>query len=86
MSDYDNTIVLFKNDKWEEGGKQPIYKGLAEFNGTKLNCSVWLKEAKGDGKLPAGTKFLSGVFDDWQPPASQQAATNSVPEKDDIPF
>ena len=89
MSDYDNTIVLFKNDKYEAGGKQPIYKGNAEFNGTKLNCSVWLKEANGDGKLAKGTKFLSGVFDDWQPSKSSGASSSPKLDpvgSDDIPF
>ena len=94
MSDYDNTIVLFKNEKYEQGGKQPIYKGNATFNGTKLNCSVWLKEANGEGKLPKGTKFMSGVFDDWQPQSQSgggkgdQAPWSSNDKKgdDDIPF
>jgi hypothetical protein len=66
MSDnnqYDNTLVLFKNEKYEQGGKHPMYKGNATFQGTKLNCSVWLKEANGEGKLEKGTKFFSGTFD-----------------------
>jgi len=90
MSDYDNTIVLFKNDKYEAGGKQPVYKGSAEFNGKKLNCSVWIKEASGEGKLEKGTKFLSGVFDDWQPSKSSGASPHSQRldpvGADDIPF
>lgn len=100
MSQYndDNTVVLFKNDKYEVGGNKPIYKGNAVFNGTKLNMSVWLKEANGEGKLPKGTKFLSGVFDDWQPEgqrgnnSGQGGYVNSrqnqsqPPADDDIPF
>ncbi|MEL0014968.1 MAG: hypothetical protein VW715_07115 [Rhodospirillales bacterium] len=90
MNDYDNTIILFKNEKWEAGGKQPVYKGNAEFNGKKLNCSLWIKEASGDGKLKKGTKFLSGVFDDWQP-SNQSSASPSHNKLDpvgseDIPF
>ena len=95
MSDYDNSIVLFKNEKYEQGGKHPMYKGNATFNGTKLNCSVWLKEANGEGKLPKGTKFFSGVFDDWQPqPQSGGGKGDQAPwaggdqakKDDDIPF
>ena len=91
MSDYDNTIVLFKNERYEQGGKHPMYKGNATFNGQQLNCSVWLKEANGDGKLEKGTKFFSGTFDDWKPDASKGnggGSRQSAPavELDDIPF
>lgn len=88
MSDYDNnnSIVLFKNDKYEEGGKHPMYKGNATFNGTKLNCAVWLKEANGEGKLPKGTKFFSGTFDDWKPDSSKANSGDALKADDDIPF
>ena len=99
MSKYDdsNSIALYKNDKYEVGGNKPIYKGKAKFNGQELNCSVWLREASGEGKMEKGTKFLSGTFDDWKPDASrgnggQQQGSNvtampqSVAGMDDIPF
>ena len=99
MSDqYDNTLVLFKNEKCEQGGKHPLYKGNATFKGNKLNCSVWLKEASGEGKLPKGTKFFSGTFDDWKPEGSNQNnkgagkageapwSGNQSGNDDDIPF
>ena len=95
--DDSNSIALYKNDKYEVGGNKPIYKGKAKFNGQELNCSVWLREASGEGKMEKGTKFLSGTFDDWKPDANrsnggQQQGSNvtampqSVAGMDDIPF
>jgi hypothetical protein len=97
MSKYDdnNSIALYKNDKYEAGGNKPIYKGKAKFNGQELNCSVWLREASGEGKMEKGTKFLSGTFDDWKPDASRgnqsqgsnvTAMPQSIAGLDDIPF
>lgn len=89
MSDYDNTIVLFKNErhKKEPEKNHPMYKGNATFNGQQLNCSIWLKEANGDGKLEKGTKFFSGTFDDWKPDASKgNGRPTPVAQHDDIPF
>ena len=94
MSDDDNTIVLYKNDKYEQGGKHPMYKGNATFNGTKLNCAVWLREADGNGKLEKGTKFFSGTFDDWKPAEQSNGKGAQAPwsgnqqpkADDDIPF
>ena len=73
-----------------------MYKGNATFNGTKLNCSVWLKEANGEGKLEKGTKFFSGTFDDWKPDAAKNNSNgkgaeapwsgNQTKDDDDIPF
>lgn len=44
----DNTGALFKNDKYEAGGKQPYYKGSARVNGQDMWVDGWLEESKPD--------------------------------------
>mgnify|MGYP006425855857 CR=1 FL=1 len=89
MSDYDdsNTIVLFKNDKWEPESKHPVYKGTVKMDGKQKNVSVWIREAKGDGKMEKGTKFFSGTLDTWegQAESGEQQGRKFVAESD-IPF
>jgi hypothetical protein len=50
---------------------------------------MWIREASGDGKMEAGTKFLSGKLDDWQPkqqkPKQDYQPTQSYSSQD-IPF
>ncbi len=88
MSDYDdsNSIVLFKNEKYEAGSKHPVYKGTVKMDGKEKNVSVWLREASGDGKMSKGEKFLSGTLDTWE--GSQQQSDFGKPQvnESDIPF
>ena len=77
---------LFKNEKYEQGGNHPIYKGNFVLDGKKLNISFWLKQADGKGKLPQGTMFLSGEIDDWEPQKQNTPAQSAPTFSDDIPF
>jgi|SaaInlStandDraft_1057018.scaffolds.fasta_scaffold283111_2 hypothetical protein len=93
MSDYDNsnTIVLFKNEKYEAGGKHPVYKGTVTMDGKEKSVSVWLREASGEGKMSKGEKFLSGTLDVWegsQQQDTQQQGSWGKPQvrEEDIPF
>jgi hypothetical protein len=85
----DNTAVLFKNPNYTPENNQPYYKGEVVMDGTQRNLSMWIREASGDGKMEAGTKFLSGKLDDWQPkqqkPKQDYQPTQSYSSQD-IPF
>jgi len=84
----DNTLAVFKNPNWHEGSNLPVYKGTGNWKGEEINVSLWLREASGDGKLEAGTKFLSGTFDQWQPkPQGNRPQSSEAPvASEDIPF
>lgn len=84
----DNSFALFKNPQWTEGSNLPMYKGSGNWDGEEFNCSAWLKEASGEGKLEAGTKFLSGTFDQWQPKqqGNRPPKSEAPMANDDIPF
>lgn len=84
--DLEKKAFLFKNEKYEQGGSHPIYKGNFVLNGERLNMSFWLKTADGKGKLPQGTMFLSGEIDDWKPQKESAPAQPAPPPSDDIPF
>jgi len=90
MSDYDdsNSIVLFKNEKYEAGGKHPVYKGTVKMDGKEKNVSVWLREASGEGKMSKGEKFLSGTLDVWEGSQNtqQQGSWGKPQVESDIPF
>ena len=54
MSDkYDNSGVLFKNDKGDNP-KRPDYRGSISVVGADYNISGWIRESK-----KSGDKFLS---------------------------
>ena len=57
------------------------------MDGKQKNVSVWIREAKGDGRMEKGTKFFSGVLDTWegQPGGGEQQGRKFVAESD-IPF
>lgn len=87
-NDMEKKAFLFKNEKYEQGGGHPIYKGNVTVEGKKWNLSFWLKQADGKGKLPQGTMFLSGEADQWEPSKNapnRQAQPTPLPN-DDIPF
>lgn len=88
MSDYDdsNSIVLFKNEKYEQGGNHPVYKGTVKMDGKQKNVSVWIRQASGEGKMEKGTTFLSGVLDTWEGQQGQQQQGKQFAPDSDIPF
>jgi hypothetical protein len=88
MADYDNTNTwaLFKNDKREEGSKQPEYRGTLNVNGEEYEIAAWVRTSKKDG-----SKFFSGTV---KPPFKKTERTSyDEPAKqlrdvmdDEIPF
>ena len=89
MSDYDdsNTIVLFKNEKYEQGGNHPVYKGSVKMDGKQKNVSVWIRQASGDGKMEKGTTFLSGTLDEWESKEKgKDSGWKGDQAKEDLPF
>lgn len=53
MEKYDNSGVLFKNDKGDNP-KRPDYRGSIAVAGVDYNISGWVRESK-----KSGDKFLS---------------------------
>ena len=53
MEKYDNSGVLFKNDKGDNP-KRPDYRGSLAVAGVDYNISGWIRESK-----KTGDKFLS---------------------------
>lgn len=73
MPEYDNSGILFKNDKKTQP-KHPDYKGNATIDGLEYWLSAWIK----DGKKG---KFMSLAFEQ-----KQQQAHHAEPDDDEIPF
>lgn len=71
----ENDIVIFRNNKKEEGSKQPDYTGKAMINGQKLDVSLWIRHGK-------ETKFFSGqIKNEWKKENRAEIA-----ERSDLPF
>lgn len=77
MPEYDNSGVLFVNDR-KEKEKQPDYTGNIVLGGVKKRLAGWKKISKSD---PSKT-FLSISVTDFQEQSPQQ----SIQEDDDMPF
>jgi len=77
MPEYDNSGVLFVNDR-KEKESQPDYTGNVVMDGVKKRLAGWKKTSKSD---PSKT-FLSLSVSDFQekPPETAQA------ESEDLPF
>lgn len=73
---YDNSGVLFVNDK-KEKENQPDYTGNITMNGKKMRLAGWKKTAKKD----PSQKFLSISVSEFQ---NKQVPT--VAENEDLPF
>ena len=79
---YDNSNrgALFRNDRKEEGSKQPDYKGRINTAGVDYELSAWLKESA------EGKKFFSLSVRS----ANEQTAPKPAPKPpafgDDVPF
>lgn len=84
MADFDNTNTwaLFKNDKRDEGSKQPEYRGTLNVNGEEFEIAAWVRESKKDGK-----KFFSGtVKPPYKKPEEAPAREMRDVMDDEIPF
>ena len=55
---WDNTGLLYKNDRKNAGSRQPDYTGYARIDGVEKEIAAWVKD---DRKRP-GRKFLSLTF------------------------
>jgi len=44
---FDNVIVMFENEYYQEGGKSPKFKGKLTVNGVDKEFAVWPKENNG---------------------------------------
>lgn len=80
--------VLFKNDRKQEGDRQPDYKGNCLINGSAFEIGAWIKDTAKGGKLMS-LKF-SPPFKKSDPGAYQKPpqVPPSTPrtEDDDVPF
>ncbi len=46
MTDNQNRIAIFKNDKKEAGSKQPDYRLVGDFEGQRIKGGIWLDKSK----------------------------------------
>ena len=75
----ENSGVLFKNDKKEEGSKQPDYRGEGNIYGQTVEVAGWLKEGQKG-------KFISLSFkqkEEYRPSSRDHGPARDV---DSIPF
>jgi hypothetical protein len=90
MSEYDNkgTASLWKNDKYEAGGKAPRLKGQVYAHrdikaGEKISIALW----DGASDNPKAPVLRGKVEDVYKADAGQPMATPSAPPvSDEIPF
>lgn len=77
MTDNQNRIAIFKNDKKEAGSKQPDYRLVGDFEGQRIKGGIWLDKSK------AGQTYMSGKLErDDQ----QQTRETAAPPVDDSDF
>jgi hypothetical protein len=84
MTEYDNTNTgaIFKNDRREEGTKQPEYNGSLNVEGVEYWLSAWVKESK------TGKKFFSVAIKRKEPKQRPTGGMSSLADDmdDSIPF
>ena len=78
MPEYDNSGVLFVNDR-KEKENQPDYTGNVVINGSKKRLAGWKKTSKSDPSM----NFLSLSISDYQEQPAQQSIQN---DDNDPPF
>jgi uncharacterized protein (DUF736 family) len=78
MPEYDNSGVLFVNDR-KEKENQPDYTGNIVMGGVKKRLAGWKKTSKSDPSMT----FLSISVSDFQEQSAQQSIQN---DDNDPPF
>jgi len=79
--------VLFKNDKKQEGSKQPDFQGSVTVKGIKYNLAAWVNVGKQSGKKFFGIR-VKPWDDTYQKQAPKQPSKPIEPEfkDDEIPW
>lgn len=85
MSDYDNTNtgILSRNDKREEGSKQPEFTGKINVGGTDYWLAAWVRERK-DGTGKFFSLKVTEIEDKPKPAPSKNKGMEDMDS--DIPF
>ncbi len=92
MSNYDNTGTtgLWKNDKYEPGGKAPILKGHIYAHrdikaGEKVAVAYW-QNASDNERAPLYRGKVEDPYIPDQPTQAAQPTPSAPPVSDEIPF
>jgi uncharacterized protein (DUF736 family) len=75
----DGSGSLFRNERKQEGDRQPDYRGDAMVNGRKVEIAAWLKTSA------SGKKFLSLKFSEPRERDQNAKPASPAPEAD-FPF
>lgn len=86
MPDYsdDDTGVMFPNR--EKQGKQPDWRGHANFEGVDFEIAAWVRQSRKDGSEFLSLKLQRPKKRDEVPQAKPQPVPTSPPVDDDVPF
>ena len=79
MPEYDNSGVLFVNDR-KEKENQPDYTGNIVLNGQKKRLAGWKKTSKSDPSMTFLSISVSDFLEKKEEPEQQTA------DQDDLPF
>ena len=86
----ENTVAMFHNEKRTPKNNEPLFRAVGNWNGEEFEMSLWPSVSKGEGKLPAGTKFWSGqIQEKWAKnaaPKQQAESSPPVASMEEIPF
>ena len=87
--DNNNSGVLFRNDKKQDGDRLPDYRGNCEVNGVKLDIAAWIKTSQKNGKKFMSIKFSPSYKASQSPQPDPGAFVPPPPKSDEeeqIPF
>ena len=84
-NNFNNTIVLFKNEYYKQGENKPVLKGKLVIDGVEKEVALWVKEK--DGKNYYSGKINDPFVKEGGKPTDplKKAQGNSEPS-DDLPF
>jgi len=80
MSNDQNRIAIFKNDKKEAGSKQPDYRLVGDFEGARIKGGIWMDKSK------SGQVYMSGKLERDEGEQRQQQAAPQSNDDADFPF